>query len=114
MVSRDLKGYAVTATLTGPDFHRHGDTLSTINRSLFLIPHSLGEACGFKATDRTCKALLGPGLGQRLHPSMVFPAFFLPDPRHPYRWAGVHTLCTPRQREPGVDLGSLIVSGAPV
>jgi hypothetical protein len=41
-----------------------------------------------------------PCLGQRLHPSMIFLAFFFPTQDTPTDGRGVHTLCTPHHGEP--------------
>ena len=59
MVSRYLKGYAVTATLTGQAFHLHGDTVIKDQPIFVPYPPQPLCGCGFKETDRTCSGWLG-------------------------------------------------------
>ena len=57
MVSRYLKGYALTATLAGQELHLYGDTVIK-DQSIFApYPPRSGDG-GFRETDRTCSRWL--------------------------------------------------------
>ena len=65
MVSRDLKGYALTATPAGQALHLYGDTVLKDQSSSVPYPPQPQRGSGFKETDRTCSMWLGAVLTSR-------------------------------------------------